>query len=124
PLYRWPQLDAREMLAWAERIAQGDLAVSSHPTHGPLYPLVLGALLRLTGESLAAVRLLQSVLGAATYAVTAAAAARLFGRRAGIGCGLLLAVYGPLVLVDTQLWEEAVLLPLLAVVLWLLTLER
>jgi tetratricopeptide (TPR) repeat protein len=124
PLYRWPQLDAREMLAWAERIAQGDLAVSSHPTHGPLYPLVLGALLRLTGESLAAVRLLQSVLGAATCAVTAAAAARLFGRRAGIGCGLLLAVYGPLVLVDTQLWEEAVLLPLLAVVLWLLTLER
>jgi tetratricopeptide (TPR) repeat protein len=124
PLYRWPQLDARELLEWARRIAQGDFAVAPHPTHGPLYPLVLGGLLRLTGDSLAAVRLFQIVLGAAACAVTASAAARLFGRSAGIACGLLLALYGPLVLVDTQLWEEVVLLPLLVVVLWLLTLER
>jgi tetratricopeptide (TPR) repeat protein len=122
-LYQWPQLDAREFLDWARRIAHGDFAVAPHPTHGPLYPLVLGGLLRLTGDSLDAARLLQIMLGAAACAVTANTAARLLGRSAGIVCGLLLALYGPLVLVDTQIWEEAVFLPLLAVVLWLLSLE-
>ncbi|HVT16451.1 MAG TPA: tetratricopeptide repeat protein [Thermoanaerobaculia bacterium] len=123
-LYRWPQLDALEFLERARRIAHGDLAIPPFPTKAPIYPLVLGALLRLTGESLAAVRLIQAAFGAAACALTAGAAARLLGRGAGIACGLLLAVYGPLVLVDTQLWEEVVLLPLLALVLWSLTLER
>src|SRR5258708_5530158 len=123
-LYQWPQLDAAEFLEWARRIAHGDFSIAPYPTHGPLYPLVLGALLRLTGESLAAVRLIQAVLGAAACAIVAGAAARLFGRGAGIACGLLLAGYGPLVLVDTQLWEEAILLPLLPVLLSLLVLER
>jgi hypothetical protein len=85
------------------------------PGHSPapLYPYLLAAIYALSGRSLAAVRLVQALAGAAAALLTAVAAARLVpagGRRqtfaAGMA-GLLAALYAPAVFY-TPLLAEAV----------------
>lgn len=116
-LYQSPQLDAMEFLDWGQRIASGDFTLPAFPTHGPGYPLFLGALLNLTDGSLGGVRLLQSALGAATCLLVALLACRLWGRLPGVLAGLVLALHGPLVMAETALWEDGLLLFLLTATL-------
>jgi len=125
PLFRQPQLDSLEYLVWARKIAAGTMVWPVPPPHGPGYPVFLGLLLRFFGDSLDAVRRVQAVLGAGSCAFAAAVAARVFGRRAGIAAGLFLAVYGPLVFLETSLLAEGLLVFLLLLALWLfVTLEK
>ncbi|MDA8019517.1 MAG: tetratricopeptide repeat protein [Thermoanaerobaculia bacterium] len=109
-LYQSPQLDAMEFLDWAGRIATGDLSLPAFPTHGPGYPLFLGTLLSWTDGSLAGVRWLQAALGAGTCVLVALLAGRFWGRLAGLFAGLVMAVHGPLVMAETALWEDGLLL--------------
>jgi tetratricopeptide (TPR) repeat protein len=112
PLGLWaaPQLDAGENLVWARSLASGNFMWPSPPNHGPVYPYVLAGLLRATGGSVVAARLAQAALAGATAVLLALAGARLFGRRAGIAAGLLLAFSGPVAFVDIAFWEEVLLL--------------
>ncbi len=119
-LWRTPQLDARENLAWATSLAAGDDRWPSPPTHGPAYPYLLAALLKLSGGSLPAVRVAQAAIGGLTALLLTLLGSRLFGRRAGLAAGLLLAFSGPVAFVDVSLWEEVLLLPLLVLALLLL----
>jgi len=119
-----PQLDARENLVWATALAGGDFRWPSPPTHGPTYPFFLGGLLRLFGGSLPAVRAAQAALGGATVVLVTLLGARLFGRKAGLLAGILLAVSGPVALVDVALWEEGLLLFLLVASLFVLESRR
>lgn len=120
-LYQLPQLDAMEFLRWAERIAAGDFSYPEYPTHGPAYPYFLALLLKLFGGSLAAVRAAQAMVGGLTCVLAAQIGARFWGRAAGLGVGLLLAVHGPLVLAETALWEEVVLMLALVGSWWVFT---
>jgi len=119
-LWTDPQLDARENLVWASALAQGDFRWPSPPTHGPTYPFFLAGLLRLFAGSLPAVRAAQAALGGATIVLAALLGARLFGRKAGLLTGILLAVSGPLAFVDVALWEEGLLLFLVVASLYVL----
>jgi tetratricopeptide (TPR) repeat protein len=123
PLFRSPQLDSLQYLTWGRRIAAGDFIWPVPPPHGLGYPVLLGALLSLFDGSLAAVRVAQSFLGAGTCALAAACSSRAFGRPAGIASGLLLAVYGPLVWIDVSILGEGLLVFLLALALWIVSLE-
>lgn len=108
PLYRTPQLDSLELVTWAKQILLGDYVWPSPPTHGATYPYVLAAFLRLTGESLAGARMFQAVLGALSVFVTMRLARRWFDRSTAMAAGVLLALYGPLVFVETSFYEEGV----------------
>ena len=112
PLGLWamPQLDARENLVWARSLAAGDFRWPTPPNHGPVYPYLLAGLLKATGGSLAAARLAQAALAGGTAVLLALAGTRLFGRRAGIAAGVLLALSGPVAFVDVALSEEVLLL--------------
>lgn len=116
-LYQSPQLDAMEFFDWGQRIASGDLTLPAFPTHGPGYPLFLGALIHLADGSLGGVRLLQSALGAGTCLLVALLACRFWGRLPGVLAGVLLALHGPLVMAETALWEDGLLLFLLTALL-------
>lgn len=105
-LWQNPQFDARENLAWAQALAAGDFTWPSPPTHGPAYPLFLALLLKIFG-SIDAARIAQAALASATCVLVARTGEILFERSAGIAAGLLLAVSGPLSLVDTSFWEES-----------------
>jgi len=68
-----------------------------------LYPFLLGGLFALAGPSLVVPRLLQSLLGAATAALACRLGTRALGPREGVIAGLAVALYGPLVMGETQL---------------------
>lgn len=124
-LFRTPELDSIEYFTWAQRIAAGDFTWPAAPTHGPGYPLFLGALLFVTRGSLFAVHILQAIAGSCTAVVISAianlcTAADLGGaphgprRHAGLLAGLFAALYGPLALIDVSILAEGLLVLLLS----------
>lgn len=108
PLGLWqnPQFDAHENLTWARALAAGDFQWPSPPTHGPAYPFFLALPLKIAGGSLDAARAAQAALASLTCVLIARAGAVLIRRRAGLAAGVLLAVAGPVALVDVSFWEE------------------
>jgi tetratricopeptide (TPR) repeat protein len=68
----------------------------------PLYPYFMAAVLGASGGRLGLLYIVQAAIGALTCAVTGVVGARLFGARAGLLAGLMMAFYGPLVHFDVQ----------------------
>jgi Flp pilus assembly protein TadD len=120
PLVRTPKLDSLEYVSWARRIAAGDFSWPVVSPHGPGYPLFLAVLLTVGAGSLKVAIALQAVMGAATAALVAMTARDWFGSRAGLFAGLVYALYGPAVYIDTALLAEGLLLLLLVLALAML----
>ena len=112
--------DAQSYHAWGLEILAGDWAGSEIFYQAPLYPYFLGAVYALFGSDPLAVRLVQSVLGAASCVLLAVAAGRLFSRPAGLLAGLMLAVYAPAIFFDGLVQKASLGLFLLCAVLALL----
>jgi len=113
PLVRTPKLDSAEYLAWARRLAAGDFAFPIVSPHGPGYPFFLAAILSLGSGSVKAVLVVQSLVGALTSVMIAAIAREWLGVRAAVVAGVLYALYGPVVYVETAFLSEGLLLFLL-----------
>lgn len=92
--------DAAGYDRWAKRIAAGDWLGQGVFYQAPLYPYFLGLIYTLSGHGLLVVRAVQLVLGAAACGLMTVAAAKWFGRRAGIAAGLVLAFYAPALFFD------------------------
>ena len=122
-LWQNPQFDAHENLAWAQALAAGNFAWPSPPTHGPAYPFFLALLLKVFG-SIGAARVAQAALASATCVLVARTGEILFERKGGIAAGVLLAISGPLALVDVSFWEESFVGLLLSGALLLLVARR
>lgn len=112
-LFQSPQLDSLEYLTWARLISEGNFVWPTPPPHGVGYPAFLALLLSLFQGSLAAVRGAQAFLGAGTCLLAALVGSRVFGRRAGLAAGLILALQGPLIYTEVSLLGEGLLLFLL-----------
>jgi tetratricopeptide (TPR) repeat protein len=91
--------DARSYDAWGHRIAAGDVIGHDVFYQAPLYAYFLGAIYTWRG-GLLAVRVCQAIVGAGACALLARAGERLFGRRAGLAAGLMLALYAPAIFFD------------------------
>ena len=117
PIHRTPQLDSLEFLQRAQSFAQGDFARIAAPQHGPGYPLFMALVFRAFPGSLLALGLVQCVLGSALCVLAATLGRRWFGPRVGIAAGVLLAVYGPLLLLTSLILAEGLLLFLLTLAL-------
>lgn len=122
PLFRTPELDALEYLSWAQRIARGDFWPGAAPIHGPGYPLFAGAVLFLGRNSEVFLQIVQSLLGATTALLLFDLGRRMYGLRCGTIAGVLYATYAPLLLVETSLLAEGLLIFLLVLAAWLLAL--
>lgn len=116
--------DAAGYLAWAGRIAAGDLVGNAVFYQAPLYPYLLAAIRALFGDSLLAVRVVQSVAGAAGCALLSDAARASFGRGAGLATGVLGAVYAPAIFFDGLIQKTSPAFFLAAAALWLLLVTR
>ncbi len=121
PLVRTPKLDSAEYLSWALRLAAGDSAWPIVAQHGPGYPYFLAALLVVGDGSIKFALAAQALVGAGTAACVAAIARRLYGIRSGWLAGVVYAIYGPVVMVETSLLAEGLLVFLLAVAILCLT---
>jgi tetratricopeptide (TPR) repeat protein len=123
PIVRTPKLDSSEYVSWARRLAAGDFAWPVISPHGPGYPFFLAALLLLGSGSLSVAMAVQAIVGALTAVTLALAAREWFGSRAGLLAGLVYALYGPAVYIDTALLSEGLLIFLLAIPLLVLSRE-
>jgi 4-amino-4-deoxy-L-arabinose transferase-like glycosyltransferase len=124
-----PESDADHYLSIATAVYDGRGVSDTfpflfeHPTafRPPLYPVLLGALLRVTpGEGVLAGQLLNVVLGTIAVVLAAVVGSRIGGARAGLAAGLVTALYPPLVANDAVLLAESVSVVLLLVVVLLL----
>jgi Flp pilus assembly protein TadD len=109
PLVRTPKLDSFEYVSWARSMADGSFTWPAVSAHGPGYPLFLAAVIAL-GGSISTVLVVQSLIGALTAVLVAVLAERWFGETAGLYAGLLYAVFGPVVYIETGLLSEGLLL--------------
>ena len=98
--------DAKGYDQWARRLAAGDWIGADVFYQAPLYPYVLGAIYATLGADPVIARVVQALVGAGSSVLLAAAAARLFGRRAGLAAGLMLALYAPAIFLDGLLQKS------------------
>ncbi|MGH9142767.1 MAG: ArnT family glycosyltransferase, partial [Vicinamibacterales bacterium] len=110
--------DSRGYDEWAQRIAGGDWIGHDVFYQAPLYPYLLGVIYAIAGRRLLLVRLVQAVIGSASCALLALAAARLFPRRAGIAAGLMLALYAPAIFFDGLLQKSVLDVFFVCLALW------
>lgn len=98
-----PLLDERAYVAVARSLAEEgrlDPGLFFQPF---LYPFLLGLLFLASGPSVLLPRVIHAVLGACTAALTCRLGARALGPREGLVAGLAVALWGPLVMAETQL---------------------
>ncbi len=111
PLAADLQLDAATYDRWARALAFGGDAGPTTLMQSPVYPWFLSLIYRAFGPELAAVRIVQALLGAATCGLVTIAARRAFrSDAAALLSGLIASLYAPLV------FYEGVLLPATLVV--------
>lgn len=106
PLFTVLTGDSRGYDQWARRLAAGDWIGSEVFYQAPLYPYFLGIVYSSVGADPWVVRLLQAAIGAGSCAALAYAGCRLFSRQAGIGAGLILAVYPPAIFYDALIQKS------------------
>jgi Tfp pilus assembly protein PilF len=120
-LFEAPLVDAHDYDVAAREIARkGPGALEVPYYQPPLYPILLGAVYRLTDGSYLAPRVFQALLGAGTVALVFALAASGGRRRAAWFAAGLLALYGPVLFFEGELLPPALVLFLDAGAVWLL----
>jgi 4-amino-4-deoxy-L-arabinose transferase-like glycosyltransferase len=110
PFFAEPAMDAGYHLEWARAFAAGREFQPGPFFRAPLYPWFLGLCLRVFGEDLLAVRLLQALIGTWSCWLAYCVGLRAFDRRTGLVAAALGAGYWMLVYFDGEL-----LLPVLEV---------
>ena len=116
--------DSRGYDEWARRIAGGEWLGHDVFYQAPLYPYLLGVIYTIAGPQLLVVRVVQALIGSASCALLALAAARLFpqsGRKAGIAAGLILALYAPAIFFDGLLQKSVLDVFFVCLALWLIS---
>ena len=92
--------DAAGYHEWAGRIAAGAWLGSEPFYQAPLYPYTLAVVFKVFGDQVWMVRIVQAFWGAAAIGLLALSAAQMFGHRAGILAGIMLALYAPALFFD------------------------
>jgi Flp pilus assembly protein TadD/4-amino-4-deoxy-L-arabinose transferase-like glycosyltransferase len=108
PVFDLPIGDGRAFDVWAQRLAAGDWLGTGVFYQAPLYPYLMGALYAAVGRDLFALRLAQSLLGAAACVLLGIAGSRFFCRTIGVLAAVLLAIWPSAVFSDGLIQKSAV----------------
>jgi tetratricopeptide (TPR) repeat protein len=116
--------DSRGYDEWAQRIAGGEWLGHEVFYQAPLYPYLLGVIYAVAGRHLLLVRIIQAMIGSASCALLALAAARWFSKRAGVAAGVMLALYAPAIFFDGLLQKSVLDVFFVCLALWLISREE
>lgn len=119
PNFDEPQMDALYHLEWARAWAAGGDFQPGPFFRAPLYPWFLGLCLRLFGENLLLVRLVQALIGTASAGLVYLLGARAFDRRVGLLAAFLVAIDWVLIYFDGELLLPVLEVPLDLLAVWL-----
>jgi tetratricopeptide (TPR) repeat protein len=113
PLY-WAVVGDSAVYADRARALLGGVRDPGHAFTPPFYPVLLAGLFRVAGEAFGWLRIGQAILGAAATVAVAIAGSRLFGRRAGIVAGIVLAAAQVAIFFDGEILAASPALALVA----------
>ena len=113
-----PLSDAAVYAERARGIAAGDWLGPADFVHAPLYAYVFG-LVEAAGGDLAAIRVVQTVLGAVSCVLVVLACRRFFSLPVAVVAGLILAVYPPAIFFDGLIQKTSLALFLSTMLLWI-----
>jgi hypothetical protein len=137
-LQEWSESDMATFVAQAQRVAAGDWSLRAplYPYHSwmqavpreewsrwhppamcyqpPLYSVWLALLMAAGANAVAVMRALQVAMGVASCGLLFVVVRRALGTATGVAAGLVLAVYGPLVVAESQILRDG------PIVLWTL----
>jgi tetratricopeptide (TPR) repeat protein len=85
----------------------------------PLYSYLLALLMRLQADAALWARIIQLALGVGATGLAYGVTRRLFGRGAALAGGMLMAVYGPLLVIESQILRDTLVLFLMLLTLFL-----
>ncbi|MFH1502321.1 MAG: tetratricopeptide repeat protein [Candidatus Eisenbacteria bacterium] len=119
PFFHTLGLDARYYDDWARRLAAGE-GYGEPFFMSPLYPYFLAGMYRLFDRDLMVVRIVQSLLGAASASLVYMLARDLFDRRVALLAGFATACYGALIFYDGSIVMTSLLVFLNLLALFLL----
>jgi 4-amino-4-deoxy-L-arabinose transferase-like glycosyltransferase len=113
--FGWSTVPTRSDDATYRQIAESLVASGRIATHHfPVgYPVFLAAILKVTGGSYGAVRLLQVLLGLLTIVLVSRVARQLYGETAGVAAAWLTALYPPLLYLTGRIMSETLFIALL-----------
>ena len=111
--------DAAGYDAWARRIAGGEWIGTDVFYQAPLYPYFLGVVYKVFGHNLAALRIVQAMVGAGSCALLGLAGHRFFSVRVGMIAGFALSLYTPAIFFDALIQKSVLDLFFIALSLWL-----
>jgi 4-amino-4-deoxy-L-arabinose transferase-like glycosyltransferase/tetratricopeptide (TPR) repeat protein len=124
PYFNYPTGDSVVYLDWARNIANGDLLSLREPYNvfyrAPLYPYLLALFLKVFGNSLLPVYILQLLLGTVNLLLAYVIARRLFSHRAGLAAVVMAALYAALTFKESKIVSVTLTITLTLLAAWYL----
>lgn len=118
PYWLLPTVDDVQYDAWARRFVEGRGLVDGVLYLGPGYPLFMALVYAFTGASLAAVKIVQTVLGAGTCVLVWGLTREIFDRRAALVAGAIAACHAMLVFYGATIMTVNLKVPLVLGCAW------
>ena len=107
PFYEIPIMDARAYDAWAQRIAAGDWLGQEAFYQAPAYPYLLAVFYWGLGHNLDLIHAAMTIIGSLACPILYFATRILFGWKAGLVAGILLAIYPPAIFFDGLIGKQS-----------------
>lgn len=112
PAFDQPIVDSRWHYLWAQKIAAGNWLGEGVFYRAPLYPYLLALWMKIFGDGLWPIRLMQALVGGVTAGLTFMIGEKAFGRRVGLIAGFAAVCYGTLIYYESELLIEVIAVPL------------
>jgi tetratricopeptide (TPR) repeat protein len=113
--------DAKAYDEWAQRIASGEWVGAEVFYQAPLYPYFLGVIYSGLGRDLLTVRVVQTLIGAASCVLVTLTAWRLFSTRAALIAGFGMAIYAPAIFFDGLIQKSVLDVFFMSLTIWILS---
>ncbi|MFH0931430.1 MAG: tetratricopeptide repeat protein [Candidatus Zixiibacteriota bacterium] len=126
PLFEFPFADALYNLDWAKEIISGKLWAKAPFFRAPLYPFFLSLLIKVFGNDLFVLRIIQIFIGSLSCVLVYLLARRSFNSKVAILSAIFACFYAPLIFFDAEFLDSffIVFLDLLLIYLLIFTQEK
>ena len=124
PLFEFPFADALYNLDWAKQIASGDLWAKAPFFRAPLYPFFLTLLIKIFGEDLYFLRIVQILIGSLSCVLIYLLARRLFNSRVALLASLFACFYAPFIFYEAEFQDTFLIIFLDILLVYLLFLAQ
>jgi tetratricopeptide (TPR) repeat protein len=124
PLFEFPFADALYNLDWAKEIVSGKLWAKAPFFRAPLYPFLLSFFIRIFGENLNALRIVQMLLGSFSCVLIFLTTRKIFNSKVALLSSIFACFYAPLIYFDLEFLDTFLIIFLDLLLIYILLLNQ